>query len=473
MRFTNGWLGVLCALCTACIESPTQPVESHSADGSAATAEQPTPEAGLDAQSAAQPPGEPGAREADAASTADEPLAEPADDASVSMSEDAAQAVVDARVPECTQASDCASNAQKSRCSGDGECAVCLAHLDCQSVVGAPKCLAGAGCVACLGDADCKDEDAPHCDLAAHRCVGCTDSAQCTSAEASRCGASQTCEACKAKSDCSHIAAGYVCTEDGVCAECGRDADCKDPAKSRCGAGGTCQPCEQSANCAHLASAGKGACFAGSCVECTRNEREACAQTESGRAVCHAETHRCSERAPGASSLCDECVSDEQCRPGQRCVQSRGAGPWVCLWQRGARGGAPIACSPQGAPFASERALASIDERASELPMCDLRTASCAAYKAFSQPCGRYGMRPGTLVSNYGDSKIPEAERGKPATAQAIRPDPAACGAGGTCVAASAETGTYECTMLCGGTQDCKSGFACSTQLEPNYCAAQ
>lgn len=430
------WFGLL--LLAACVESPTEPVrrdaEPSEADG----------ERGVDA-SLGDEIGPVGSSGDGAAGSPDGAVGQPAP-------------------PSCTAAS-CASRADAARCGESGVCEPCRADDDCRGVPGLPSCLMGS-CVACTNDAQCSTPGSTVCDPSTHVCVGCVASTQCASASASRCGAARRCEPCVQPSDCAHVGAGLVCGS-GKCVECASDADCKDPSRSACSAEGKCVPCSDASDCAQFSDTK--ACASGRCVQCTREQRSACAG-----AVCNALTNQCSTAQAASAELCGTCVSDDQCKPGQRCVQPRasdaGADGWYCQWQRGAMG-APAMCGGTSAPFSSERSIRSI-ESATAQPVCTLSVGSCVAYRAFRTPCGRYGTNPGVVVAGWADEKLPmDVPRGVAATAQAIRPDDDVCGEGGRCAVAVQETGSYRCTVPCLSNDDCDPGAACQNGTNGKVCS--
>jgi hypothetical protein len=425
----------------ACVESPTEPVRRDA---------------------------EPSQAEEADAGTIDS--ASPAEIGAVGSSGDGAAPSMDgamlgqAQPPACTQAS-CAERPETARCGASGSCEPCQSDGDCRAVPGLPSCSMGS-CVACTSDAQCTTPGSSVCDPTTHRCVGCLSSSQCPGATASRCGATRSCEPCTSAAECAHIGTGLVCGS-GKCVECASDGDCKDPSRSACSAEGKCTPCSEASDCAHFSDTK--ACASGRCVQCTREQRSACAG-----AVCNALTNQCGTAQPASAELCDACVSDDQCKPGQRCVQPRageaGSQDWYCQWQRGAMS-APAMCGGSSAPFASERAIRSI-ESATMQPTCTLSVGSCPAYRAFREPCGRYGTSPGVVVAGWADEKLPpDVPRAVAATAAAIKPDDTVCGQGGKCTVAVQETGSYRCTVPCLSNDDCDPGAACQSGANGKVCS--
>ena len=147
----------------------------------------------------------------------------------------------------------------------------------------------------------------------------CTPGGQCVACSATERGA------CTESQQCDVLA--------GACVECLQQTDCKDPKASVCDSTThKCKACGVSSvsDCDHVA--GKNVCSAGECVECTAAKLEACAQAEK-QYVCNPTSHACDlTREVHSKTLCQQCVSDQECLAGQACVDvPAGGGERVCL----------------------------------------------------------------------------------------------------------------------------------------------
>lgn len=242
-----------------------------------------------------------------------------------------------------------------------------------------------------------------------------------------------------------------LCREaDGTCVACLTDRDCTDLAAARCDtAAGACAPCDDSAQCAGrtgtevCAGAGAGAA-AGSCVECTGDDPSAC-----GANVCDSRMSTCTTTPAGTTGLCQPCVSDAQCRPGQLCIPMTFGTPEVevglyCLWRQDAtESGAPMGDCFAARPYVDAAALTSVD--GATATVCSLAVSTCEAHNDYrTTAC----TLPGTPADD---------ECGVPG-----QPD-------GYCVMAGAATN--RCTVPCGGDDDCQTGFTCDTTVTPTVCS--
>jgi hypothetical protein len=188
--------------------------------------------------------------------------------------------------PTCTSATSCPP---ESPSCVSGTCAGCVQHADCAAFPATPACGPGGECVACTADEQ-RACGAPtsSCDALTNRCVACLADAQCT--------------------DPQHSACNVVAH--------------------------ACEPCIRTEQCAHVA--GKGICQQGTCVACTAGAVQACRETLAGgelrQYVCDPATHACDKaRLANSKTLCDSCISDLECAPGQLCVDAAaGAGARVC-----------------------------------------------------------------------------------------------------------------------------------------------
>lgn len=105
------------------------------------------------------------------------------------------------------------------------------------------------------------------------------------------------------------------------CVECTSDEHCTSPAASRCDVEmNLCVPCSDVGQCAHLSETPACDVSRGRCVECTTDEDMAC-EGRACNAVKGSDAYQtCSEFEKGSTLVCGECVSDEQCAEGHKCV---------------------------------------------------------------------------------------------------------------------------------------------------------
>lgn len=248
-------------------------------------------------------------------------------------------------------------------------------------------------CGECRDEGDCGDSDTPLC--VDHRCVACTQDDHCTSSNASRCD-----------------------LETNQCARC-----------------------NDIGQCAHLAATPACDLVRGRCVECTREESDAC----DGR-VCNVLAGEpghltCSEHVPSATEQCGECVNDEQCATGLRCIAEQSphfagerTGKYHCMaLESELKSGDSCA---DNVPFI--RSLTAASEGGEEGTYCTLRTATCTTYLAL-------GSKPYTIPAD-------QPGAGEP-TCPVLEP----CGffeAGdGIC--------RESCTYICESADDCPAGMGC------------
>lgn len=252
------------------------------------------------------------------------------------------------------------------------------------------------------------------------------------------------CLECRDDDDCGD---SYCEAQTHECVECRSNEDCAEVSASTC-VEGRCEGCAgDSSQCAHLA--GTTVCAGDQCVQCTGTEYDGCA-SESGEAfVCDSQSRACSEHVTGSSGLCQQCVSDAQCAPGQLCVLQIFDGAengHFCLWKKGAGvGHAPDSC-PDARPYVETAELVSIDGVRADV--CTLRSSTCPARETFSSPdldCAPLG-----------------------------RPDDTLCGAEGVsdayCRLLAQDPDVYRCTMPCGSADDCPIGFDCQLGTSPPTC---
>lgn len=249
-----------------------------------------------------------------------------------------------------------------------------------------------------------------------------------------------------------------VCASMGRCAECQSSADCTDPGHAHCDLSrGQCAPCIAPEDCEGVMAPDRPlrACDIGTgqCVECTGSDYRACGvDLESFTPlVCDSRTRTCSQLREAGSHVCDACLSDAQCQPGQRCVPELFGGKmlgYICLWVPGsAVREAPGDCLNQGRPYVDLREkMESIDGE--QVDVCALRTTTC---KGLSEHAAR--------VRACGSERDDDA-CGHPDLEDA------------RCQSPEGST-AFRCVSRCGSTDDCKRGFACNTADYPSHCAVQ
>ena len=192
----------------------------------------------------------------------------------------------DGRCVECLSDAECAGDPTASTCSADGTCSVCLTDADCAAVPGLGVCLPAVGCVACSDNSDCTGN--PSGGICKNSNVG--------------------------------EAVGSAALN--MCVECASNSDCTDPNASKC-QNNQCVPCATNDDCGHVDSTPNApggtalnVCDAGSCVQCTGLQREAC-----GANVCDSFERSCTAFPAGTAGSCEACLSDAHCGSNARCVQ--------------------------------------------------------------------------------------------------------------------------------------------------------
>lgn len=272
----------------------------------------------------------------------------------------------DGKCVECLTDAECTANPGASSCSPLGTCGACITDLDCAVIPGRPACLAGSGCVECTSNAQCSGNPrGPLCKTGA--AAEPTDTAPVN-----------------------------------TCVECVSDTDCTDPNASAC-QNDECVPCQANADCTHVDSTPGVAggtplnvCDAGSCVQCTGLQREAC-----GANVCDSLAQICTNRPAGLARLCDDCVSDAECSPNARCVSLAFAESSIgnfCV-------PTPVdgSCASQR-PFVGATSGTTLDS-ASTTALCVLRLTSCPGLNsqtnacAIDEDCGAPGVADGVCVA--------------------------------------------------------------------------
>jgi hypothetical protein len=398
--------------------------------------------------------------------------------------------------PKFCDDSDRCNTPELPYCDEDAKaCATCRDGSDCAPFAGRKACVKNEGCFECNGEkagecgsakplcdpnkhacVECTAEmtegctlQGKVCDVEAGACVECTVSANCTNPESAKCDSStNTCGKCEANADCAQFAGKPNCeVNSGACVACLSNANCNDPAASHCDATThQCTACANNTDCLHIADGADNLplCLDAKCVECTRIDKAECGNT----GVCNALTNRCADGVMmGTASMCDGCVSDEQCKTGQRCIQTTfNTGVpqiegWFCQWVENAGAGTPASCSLVR-PFVSPQTRGSLDGMG-DAKMCTHTLASCGGYKAFRSACGRYDTGMGIIhVDDFADPDLPDDVEGKSETAAAITADDGVCGMAGKCVALNGANGAYRCSHGCINDSDCDLGATCS-----------
>ena len=301
---------------------------------------------------------------------------------------------------------------------------------------GAPPC-----------DGDCKGSTSV-CDEPTNTCVECLSKVDCKSPKPACDTATKSCVECTATTDCKD-ASKLLCDQAAQqCVACLKQADCTSPSASACN-GGACAACTKDEECSNIA--GKSMCNAGTCVQCTGKKFAGCGQDSGTPLVCDSLKKTCTSTKQQSAGLCEACVSDAQCNPGQMCVLDKFGNPgkdvgYFCHWKQGApSGGAPANCSLTGKPYSDRQlAVTSIDGSISDI--CMLRTSTCVANNQFAAK----------------DCAIASA------------PNDAACGFAPTedskCVLYDSPSSTYRCTMTCLVADDCP-GTTCKTGTSPRVCS--
>jgi len=290
-------------------------------------------------------------------------------------------------------------------------------------------------------DGDCKGST-PVCDEATNTCVECLSKVDCKSSKPACDTATKTCVECTATTDCKDTSKPFCDTTAQQCVACLKQADCTSPTASACSAG-TCSACTQDADCSNIA--GKGVCYAGTCVQCTVAKESAC----SGNS-CDPATKQCTGTKVGTKDLCEACLADSECvggnqaDPDTRCVPMKFMGVarsgGFCLRRE------TKSCA---SPYVIAFNAASISGVASE-SYCgiDQNATRCEAVLDFvnSRPC------PDSSDTSCG------CVRDKNGTCTEV-------GQGGLC--RKVLTAANTCTIPCAGTAQCGTPYTCPSV---NYC---
>ncbi len=323
-------------------------------------------------------------------------------------------------------------------CNTAGLCVACLSSSHCSGDT--PVCDTEAqSCVGCLDDGDC-DGATPHCDTSANTCVACLEADHCGSG-APVCD-SGSCAGCTASAQCtghtpsSGAGLDHCDVTAGSCEACTEHTHCPDAAASQCGADNTCAPCTTDAHCA--GNAAGNVCDSGTCVQCNADDESAC-----GTNVCDLATSTCTMTPAAMTGLCQECVSDRQCMPGQGCVPMTFDGAMVgnfCLWRRDSmEPGGPRGNCGNTRPYFRPATATSLSGAATSYchpsrttceGLRDFRTQSCTTPFTDDATCG---------VSGLDDGLCREQD------------------------------GLTRCTYECVSDEDCR-GTTCNLGAAPNYC---
>ena len=303
-------------------------------------------------------------------------------------------------------------------------------------------------CVECVTGEDCK-APRPACDVQTNTCVECVDKGDCSGAKPACDVATNTCVECSASTDCKDGTKPLCDTTANHCVACLKQADCTAATASACNAG-VCSACTKDEECSNIS--GRGVCDAGTCVQCTGKKFAACGQDAGTPLVCDSLKRTCSTSKQQSSGLCETCVSDAQCSPGQMCVLDKFGTPakdvgYFCHWKQGdPAGGAPANCSLTGRPYSDTlSAVTSIDGSISDI--CTLRTSTCIANNQFGSKDCTSASAPNDAVCGF------------------------APGEDSKCALYNLAASTYRCTMTCGFPEDCPSPFTCKTGASPRVCS--
>jgi hypothetical protein len=304
-----------------------------------------------------------------------------------------------------------AAETSSSRGDTDGAAGGCDPETDTGCDGATPWCLRGrigsdgspqeARCVECKKDVHCtwpyvSQEQAGVC--VDHRCVRCDfEFNHGCPEETPYCVAVP-----RETEDGEHVA------DDGFsgrrCVECEADEHCTQPDASRCDVQtNTCVGCTGSEQCEHLSATPVCDVTTGECVQCTSEESAAC---DEGR-VCNmaagsADYRTCSDFEVASTGQCGECVNDDQCVEGYKCVPEQ-LNARVPTGKRHCMKEAPEEGCAEKAPFVVSVPATSLN--GVEGRFCTLRYATCASYAMYKKgpdvvPEGFPGAGAPTCVNN-------------------------------------------------------------------------
>lgn len=193
-----------------------------------------------------------------------------------------------------------------------------------------------------------------------------------------------SCVECRDEHDCSGVTP--FC-EENTCVGCTADEHCASPWAPRCDLEtNRCVGCDDVGQCVHFADTPACDLERGRCVACTREEGDACDER-----VCNLREEEpgyltCSEFEHESTEQCGECVNDEQCAPGLKCVAEvsphfpdERTGKYHCMLLESELGEGQ-SCA-ENTPFI--RTISATSEGGVEGRYCTLRTATCTTYLAF------------------------------------------------------------------------------------------
>ncbi len=262
----------------------------------------------------------------------------------------------------------------------------------------------------------------PWCDPALAGCTACSDSTQCASrTETPLCSlGTGACVECLTDSNCPDETAVCDMTS-ATCVECVSGDDCSGETPVCASATQTCVECVVSNDCTGDTFVCDGT--SQTCVECVTD-------TDCDPNACRPDS-TCGSIAVGTLGNCETCEADGECLGARNCIEMNFDGSsqgTFCLQQKSGPG--------------CDRPFSTIDRdsiHGAAGPYCGPRESltTCDAFLDFlSQDC--------TMDSD--------------------------CGAEGVNDALCRDDGDgLMCTYECGGTEDCSSGFQCSTE-NPRYC---
>jgi hypothetical protein len=287
-------------------------------------------------------------------------------------------------------------------------------------------------------------------------CVECRTKDDCTSTKP-LCDSTGTCRQCLASSDCKTAEASRCDPLTNSCVACQGDTDCSQiTGKTVCALASTVQPrlagqAGQAGSAGRAAQAGQAnqANLANRCVKCTGENAAACGSVNGKSLVCDSLKHECTTYAAESSGLCQLCVSDAHCKPGQLCyLQTFNGAPvgYFCFNKQGDTANAtPTDCTAtSNRPYIKVQTDAvSIDNE--RYPLCVLRASTCRALSHYSTvDCGT-STGPSDAICGFSPSMDSK------------------CAAYGT-------AGSYRCTTSCMSNDDCMTGATCDTGTNPRMC---
>src|SRR5690606_18976584 len=235
-----------------------------------------------------------------------------------------------------------------------------------------------------------------------------------------------------------------VCAAENTCVECLDNTHCTEPDAPVCDLEtNSCTGCSENEGCAHLTETTLCAPESATCVACLTAD-------DCDGNVCDPSSHTCTDLSAGTEVACEPCQYDAQCIPGQVCVEMSYSDPTdgvvgsFCLWRMAAALPGPNgSCGLNSRPYAQKSTITTIDGE-TNVEVCQPATTTCPAI-----------LQHRTTVTGC------ETEF----------EDDTACGAAtfndGRCRNNSSDQ--PKCTYPCGGNEDCRAGFTCTTGDQ--YCS--